>query len=343
MFHRQLVALGLLLALASGCLRPVARYEPRGPDVQLSLLVLGDWGRFPKDGKTPEKQLHVAQALAEEDRHAPVDAVVFVGDNFYPRLKATELETRLRANVIGPYCHFVDLTERGQAALGDACPEPEIRRHRVPLWAVLGNHDIDRDSLQLERELVPEYVANWRLLGASPETLELPQGVSLVFYDSTSLRLRRGAADLPRLTAALRESRGPWRVLVAHHPIDGREVERGIELAIADSNARPQLLLAGHIHDLRASVLAPPQPAFQLISGGGGGNESSRDLLPGQLWQLASTGFARVDLIGQGERAHLRLRVFAVSANHDVPQLVAAWTLDSAGRATPETLPGPGE
>jgi calcineurin-like phosphoesterase family protein len=344
MFQRRLRALALVLALASACAPPPARYEPRAPDVHLSLLVLGDWGRFPKNGETPEKQLHVAQALAEEDRQAPVDAVIFVGDNFYPRgLEQSQLELRLRANVVAPYCHFADLTERGEAALGSACTEPAIRRHRVPLWVALGNHDLTRESLELERHAVPEYLANWQLLGVQPETLELPQGVSLVFYDSSSLRLPVGADDLPRLQTALAESRGPWRILVAHHPIDGKPGERGIERAIADARVRPQLLLAGHIHDLRAATLAPPLPAFQLISGGGGGNESSDVELPGQLWQLTSTGFARVDLVGSGERAHLRLRVFAVSATRDVPRLVAAWTLDAAGRASPETLPGSAE
>ncbi|HXZ86893.1 MAG TPA: hypothetical protein VEI82_15530, partial [Myxococcota bacterium] len=122
-------------------------------------------------------------------------------------------------------------------------------------------------------------------------------------------------------------SKGPWRVLVAHHPLDSDVASQGIERALASSDERADLLLAGHIHDLRASALEPPYPVVQLVSGGGGGSESRERPLPGQIWQLQSTGFARVDLVGEGEKSHLRLRLFAVSANGNVARVVAAWAL----------------
>ena len=339
MMHRQIVLVATLLALAIGCARPPEpRYEARGAEVRLSLLALGDWGRRPKEGQTPAKQLRVAEALAAEDRRAPADALIFVGDNFYPHgLEASEVEMRLRANLVGPYCHFVALTARGAATLGEACLEPEARRHPLPLWAVLGNHDTSAESIALERERVPLYVSNWKLLGLPVETVELPQGVSLVFYDSTALHRTANAASLPLLTRALAQSRGPWRVLVAHHPLDGREVDVPIQRALAAAGVRAQLLLAGHIHDLRGAAGEAPQPAFQLVSGGGGGSESSHQTLPGELYQLASTGFARIDLVGAGASAHLRLRLFAVSAV-DVPRVVAAWTVSESGAVTSETL-----
>jgi calcineurin-like phosphoesterase family protein len=341
MIHRQLGLLGTVLVLAIGCARlQEAHYEPRGPEVRLSLLALGDWGRRPHEGQTPAKQLRVAEALAAEDRAAPADAVLFVGDNFYPHgLEASEVEFRLRANLVGPYCHFVALSARGAATLGDACLEPQVRRHPLPLFAVLGNHDhTSTESIALERDRVDDYVSNWRLVGLPVETLELPQGVSLVFYDSTALRRSANASSLPLLTRALAQSRGPWRVLVAHHPLAGRPLDRGIESALADAGVRPQLLLAGHIHDLRAAVSQPPLPAFQLVSGGGGGAESNRDTLAGEVFQLASTGFARVDLVGGGASAHLRLRLFEVSSGGGVARVVAAWKLGLDGSALPETL-----
>jgi len=317
-------------ALAFACATVVPRvYEARAPDVRLSLLVLGDWGRrLDSDGKAPDAQLRVAEALADEDRHAPVDGIVFVGDNFYPKgLAAADLELRVRGNLVAPYCRFVELTERALESMGGACPAG-ADRHPVPLWAVLGNHDHhSAESRELEASGIPALVSNWRLLGRPIDTLELPQGVSFVFYDSTKLRLPSGAPDLPKLTRALRESKGPWRVLVAHHPLDSDQASQGIVRALAESDVRADLLLAGHIHDLRASALEPPYPALQLVSGGGGGKESRERPLPGQIWQLASTGFARVDLVGSGPREHLRLRFFAVSANRNVPRVVAAWSL----------------
>lgn len=334
------LALGwVAIALWACAAAPPPIYEPRGPDVRLSLLALGDWGRLPKNGDAPPKQLRVGQALADEDRRAPADALVFVGDNFYPHgLEADELEPRLRANLVAPYCHFLRLTELGARALGDACPEPESRRHPLPLWVVLGNHDYTSDSsIELQRRRVPDYVPNWRLLGLPVETLELPQGVSLIFFDSTALRLPSRASQLPLLTRALRESRGPWRILIAHHPIDFKDVSHGIEGALANAGVRAQLLLVGHIHDLRAAALDAPLPALQLITGGGGGDESNHKTLQNQLWQLKSTGFARIDLVGGAGADHLRLRVFAVSAS-DVPRVVAAWSLALDGALSPETL-----
>ena len=340
MIHRQVALLAAVVGFTIACAPPSPpRFEARGPEVQLSLLALGDWGRDPRGGITQAKQFRVAEVLAEQDRSAPADAVLFLGDNFYPHgLVADEVVSRVRLNLVMPYCHFIALTERGDSALGESCLEPQTRRHTVPLWAVLGNHDHSSgESVDLQRERVDDFVSNWRLVGVPVETVELPQGVSLVFYDSTPMLTPAGADALPLLTNALRESRGPWRILVAHHPLDGRDVDQGIERAIAAAGVRAQLLLAGHIHDLRASAPQAPLPAFQLVSGGGGGDESNHKTLPGELWKLASTGFARIDLVGRGDRARLRLRVFAVSAV-SVPQVVAAWTLGPDGAISTETL-----
>jgi hypothetical protein len=282
--------------------------------------------------------MRVGQALAGEDRLAPADAVVFLGDNFYPHgLLESELETRLRLNLVAPYCHFLVFSELGERALGGACLEPESLRHPLPLWAALGNHDHhSQESVDLQARRVPEYLPSWRLLGLPAETLELPQGVSLVFFDSTALRLPAGEKDLPLLTQALRESHGPWRILIGHHPLDGRGPSPRIEAAIAAAGTRAQLMLAGHIHDLRAGTLLAPLPALQVVSGGGGGSESNHKELPAEMWKAASTGFARVDLVGDGERAYLRVRMFEVS--DDEERVAAAWRVSLAGDVSSETL-----
>src|SRR3990172_6165237 len=103
--------------------------------------------------------------MAAEDRSAPVDGLLLLGDNFYPDgLSERELEDRLRENVVGPYCRFVALTPRGEASLRATCPEPAALRHPVPIYAVLGNEDYDlRESPALQRERIPEYVPNWRM------------------------------------------------------------------------------------------------------------------------------------------------------------------------------------
>ena len=291
------------------------------------------------DGHAPPAQLQVGEALAREDLRAPVDALVFLGDNFYPHgLEKDELEPRLRLNVAAPYCHFAELTEKGERALGGDCAEPEADRHPVPLWVGLGNHDHHLPSAPLlEAEAVPEYVANWRLLGTPVETLELPQGVSLVFYDSSLLRLPSRSEGLPELTRALASSKGPWRILVAHHPFDGTEPSARVERAIAASGVRAQLHLAGHIHDLRGGELAAPLPGLQIVSGAGGGHESSGKTLPGETWKRSALGFARVDLVAAGGAERLRVQVYAVEPGTPDGQLVAAWSIARDGAVMRET------
>ena len=281
---------------------------PRSADVRLSLLALGDWGRHPEDGNAPPAQMQVGEALAREDLRAPVDALVFLGDNFYPHgLEKGEGEPRLRLNVAAPYCHFAKLTEKGERALGGDCAEREADRHPVPLWVGLGNHDHHlpigaaargRGHARVRRELAAA--------SARPvETLELPQGVSLIFYDSslTAAVAERGAAGAdPRAGESEGAVADPGRAPSVRRHARRR---RGVESAIAASGVRAQLHLAGHIHDLRAGELAAPLPALQIVSGAGGGHESSGKTLPGETFQRSALGFARVDLVAAGgaERA----------------------------------------
>ena len=204
----------------------------------------------------------------------------------------------------------------------------------MPLWVGLGNHDHHLPSGPvLEAEAVPEYVSNWRLYGGPVETLELAQGVSLVFYDSTMLRISAGADALPELTRALAAAKGPWVILVAHHPLDGTPASARVEGALAAAGVRAQLHVAGHIHDLRGGVLPAPLPALQIVSGGGGGDESSGKALLGETFQLRALGFARIDLVTTSAGDALRVRLYAVDDGGDpAGRVVAAWTIARDGR-----------
>ncbi|MFM7786579.1 MAG: hypothetical protein ACKPE6_18360, partial [Gammaproteobacteria bacterium] len=54
-------------------------------------------------------QIAVGAAMQRAHRANPVDAVVLLGDNFYPDgLLADELVPRIIENVARPYCDFVD-------------------------------------------------------------------------------------------------------------------------------------------------------------------------------------------------------------------------------------------
>jgi hypothetical protein len=298
-----------LLALLAACAHPTWL---GGPSPAFALLAIGDTGRPPKDGQAPATQLAVGRSLAFEDARAPVDALLLLGDNFYPNgLLASELDQRVRLNLIEPYGAF--------AARG------------APILAVLGNHDYHAaESPELEAEAVTPLVPTFRLVGTPVDRLDFPAGVSIVFYDSTRFMRDDAATDRPRLTQALREARGPWRIAVAHHPLESRADTAAIEAAIVAAGVPVQLQLAGHLHDLRVSTPAPPLPALQIVSGAGGGAESRRRSLPGERFLAKRPGFARVDLVGRGADARLRVRLYAVSPDSET-ELVAEWSVGLDG------------
>jgi hypothetical protein len=327
-------ALALALLMAA-CARPSAPLPPTSPVPILSLLAVGDTGKPPSWPRWLDTESAVGDALAAEDARAPVGALVLLGDNFYPHgLLAGELEARLRSNLVRPFCRFIALTPRAFGSLDCATDE----RHALPLYAVLGNHDYgSTESTRLQSEAIPQYVANWRLVGQPVERVDLPGGVSLVFFDSS--RLRHGG-DVAALERELREAPGPWRVLIAHHPLENDPRSAPIRAAIAASGARVQLLLAGHRHSLRFAVGGPGEPALQVVAGSGSRVERPAAPLPGERFVLRALGFARVDLY----RERLRVTLYRVWRRPlgARAEPVAAFDVTRDGVASPYSAAGPG-
>lgn len=294
--QRWFAAVSLLAAaLACGAPEPVA---PAG--ARLSLLAVGDTGK-PLDllqGLDPGRA--VAAAMAGEDLRRPVDGIVLLGDNFYPDgLDEDEVKDRLRDNLVGQFCHFVALTPRGEGSLRKACPA-SLARHPVPIFAVLGNHDYgERESPELQRKLVPEYVASWDMPAGDAEVRELEGGLSLILVDSNRLVRGEGERELLR---ALRRSRGPWRVVAAHHPLldagnaDGTRFQRRIEQLIETADVTLHLWLAGHEHNLQALAGGAPAPPLQVVAGSGSDVREIARTRATRLFASASLGFARLDL-----------------------------------------------
>ena len=264
----------------------------------LSLLALGDMGKPVAWPAALSPQYRVGEAMAREDRRSPVEAVVFLGDNFYPDgVRRATLERRVRENLAGPYCHFLWLTRRGRDALRGSCARALEETHPVPIIAVLGNHDVAREgSASLQRKGIPRWVGNW-LMAEGARSYELGPGVSLVAYDSTAIDEGRPPTALAR---ALAESKGPWRILAAHHPIADAgagwhaDDTAPVLEAIRAAGVPVQLFLAGHQHCLQA--LRAPGAALHVVSGGGGAE--LRPIAPtpaARLFSEASYGFARVD------------------------------------------------
>jgi hypothetical protein len=314
------------------------------PEPELSLLAVGDTGQPPSLLPAADAQVRVGRVMALAHAAQPVDALVLLGDNFYPDgLAAHEAVGRIRDNLVRPYCGFVALSGPRSREVADSCPG--AREEPIPILAVLGNHDYESDeSPGLERDLVPSFVSNWSVPGAATEVHELPGGVSLVLVQSEELT---GAAEAALLSAALRGARGPWRVVAIHHPVvedvDG-STHKGASIAafsalvreaISDSGVEVQLLLAGHEHNLQIFEGSSPGPRLVVIAGGGAGHRPAKFHARSCRFLAERMGFVRIDLVGVDDDARLVASLFALRdawiPGFDDATLVARWSVDPHG------------
>jgi hypothetical protein len=333
-------------ALVAGAPAPAdaGRAAPRW-----SLLVTGDTGKYRPWRPWAEGQRAVGRGLEHEDRRAPVDGLLLLGDNFYPEgLLRHELVARVGRNVVLPFCRFASEGPRW-AEVADACPRPAAERRPVPIFAVLGNHDHKSpESAELERRAIPEFVANWRLSEGLVEVVEPAPGVSLVLADSE--RLADGGS-FALLRDALAGARGPWRILALHHPVavgEGREpgrYEAGVARAVAEAGRAVQLVLAGHRHDLEIIELPSPYAGLHVISGAGSQPRELREPpYAGRRFGVGTAGFARLDLGGEGAAEGISVSLFTTPRSPiffwRTPRLASRWWVGRDGR-TGQLFPAP--
>jgi len=343
---RGFASLAVLLSAVAVPLAAEATGEAETP--LLSLLALGDTGARHALPSLREGQRSVARGLVAEDRRRPVNALVLLGDLFYPDgLRSGELTERVRDNVVVPYCHFAELRGSRSAEVADACRTTEAQRHPVPIFAVAGNHDHGSPgSVELERSAVPEFVSNWRMAGPVADVVELGSGVSLVLIDTPAVS---HSGDFRAIAAALRRARGPWRIVAAHLPAAGGDPEADAEWQSAQpplehfslAEAPVQLYLAGHRHNLQVIEGRPPGPALHVIAGSGATIRPVQRLYANRRFALERTGFVRVDLVGEGEAQRLVVSLFSTPRYPVVfwqaPKLVSRWAVSRRGRV--EALP----
>lgn len=310
-----------------------------------SLLAVGDTGDILPLRPFGEGQRSVGRGMAAEDRRAPVDAVLLLGDNFYPDgLRRFELVERIRHNLVLPFCHFASADGPRWPEVADACGVPEEERHPVPILAIPGNHDYDsEESPELQRKTVREFLANWDMDFVLAEGTELAPDLSLVRVDSEDVKIRRIGTPIRR---ALDGSRGRFRLLATHEPLSLRPGERPragsykglVRGAIAHALRPPQLVLAGHDHNLQVVPLDPGRPALQLIVGGGSSRRPLKEPPYADLaFGMPTTGFARIDLLGRGEAQGLLISIFSMPRYPvhfwRAPRLVSRWWLRADGVA----------
>lgn len=312
-----------------------------------SIIAVGDTGRTHRFAQFLGGQVAVSEAMTAEAQENPVNALIFLGDNFYWNgLDRENLVSRVRENLVAPYCYFLRLDGPRSSEVEEACPIPETDRAPVPIFAVLGNHDlILPDSPQLEREAVPLFVPEWRMSSGLTQVFELADGISLILFES-----ELAINDQPRISRAIeeaiREAQGPWRILAMHRPIatndDGEKILGGypgyVRRGIESAGLPVQLILAGHHHSLQVFETTEPTPALHI--GAGSGSKASGPLAknhPDVRFSRMRLGFARIDLIGHGEEERLSVTLtettdWPILSLLDPPQRVARFEVNQQGR-----------
>lgn len=302
-----------LAVLAASLVAAACTASPPEGRVRASLLVFGDAGAPSEDPGDYAQLLRVARAVAAEDRERPADALLALGDNFYPRgLVEAELAHRVRATLAAPWCRFVAPGGARAAELAPDCALPEHERHPIPIHALLGNHDLaSPESPALQRDAIPLFIPNWRLAARPAEVREAGPGMSLVLLDSEVV-LEGG--DTRPVSEALRAAPGPWRVAAAHRPIFGLGASRHedpaqvaayaerMRAAVAAAGVPVHVFLAGHEHSLQLLLGATPDPALHVIAGSASDTGEPRSDDPRRVAGVVAPGFARLDLV-QGERS----------------------------------------
>ena len=336
---------GVLVA-AAVTLGVLALRTPAAPPTeapQVSLFALGDTGAAPGWLDFASRQRAVGRAIAAEDARSPADALVLLGDLFYDDgLRERELAERVRENIVAPYCGFVDLSGSRSDEVRGACPE-EAERER-PIYAVLGNHDVTtEESRRLEIEAIAPFVPNFSLSGEAATWVALTPRVSLVLYDSNQLQ---NGGDTAPLRDVLRAAPGPWRILVAHHPIGTHahldEYTKDVRAAVRESGVAVQLMLAGHEHNLQVVAQDDPGPRLVVVSGAGSRPRDVQTKSRTRLFAFDQLGFARVDLLGRGERERLQVTLFASGHWPALlgfpPEVLGRWSVAADGTVAVEPL-----
>lgn len=341
------LALGIIAWAACGEHEPPLAQDPAAPRV--SLFATGDTGRRHRPlASWFEGQLAVAHAMAEEDRRSPVDALVLLGDNFYPHgLVRGEVVERVRENLALPYCRFVELAGPRSREVASHCPAEVASRNVVPLIAVPGNHDLESpESLDLQCHAVPEFISNWNMLCDFVATFELDGGLSVIVYDSAHAGWEQHA---DRLAEAIGNAKGPWRILMSHHPLGVDREDRPapakvVPEAIRAAGVAVHAHLAGHNHNLQVFADGAQVPPLRIVVGSGA---RARPPItaphPDRDYGEARLGFARVDVVDDDAHPQLRVSLFATPwlpiLSWGDPELVARWSVDLEGRVRNEIAP----
>lgn len=321
-------AFALLFVLA--CLVAVAEYARQIPLVSdakevehpltsdsLTLLTLGDWGQG------NEGQRVVAELMERLCEERGVDAVVLLGDNFYPSgVKSTT----------DPYWN-----DRWRAFSGGPCVS------RLPFYAALGNHDyMGNPSAQIRYSRVEpgRWVMPARAFTVRFGTLLTLSNIDTNFPDECGIP---ALCSLDWLQRSLDASSSTWKIAFGHHPVMGGKKYPRMK-PFARRTVPPflcrngfDMFWAGHEHaflDIEGRNEDLSCDVRQLVVGGGGADLNPVDLPSGNVkFSLSAFG------VGVARINHSRIEMDFVRAPEG--DVVHSFVLEKPGgtNSPRETVP----
>jgi hypothetical protein len=223
------ILLALLLFPGTAAVAPA---QP-GALPTLAIHVRGDSLRIAVVGDSGIETKTIARAVAASK---PVDAIILVGDNFYP-------------------CGVKSATDRKWRVI-DA-----LTSLNMPIYAVLGNHDYcGKADAQ-----VNAHVANWNM--PAHEYAIHSDLADFAMLDTTPYALGANRTAENVLRDVFANSKATWRIAVGHHVVASsgwhgifprKEAARMRRLLPVMRDEHVDLYLGGHDHHEELLDLAPP-------------------------------------------------------------------------------------
>jgi hypothetical protein len=253
----------------------------------LRVVVIGDFGEQ-SDHPLEGARAVAAAVLARHNRQGlAYHFGITVGDNFYPRGVRSETELKQRWEATG---------------------YPKLN---LPFYATLGNHDYAGNegaqigSLDMWR--MPSTYYTFAAGHARFFALDTDEGTTgrwNPFFLFGLIPRSWSSTQRDWLAGALRaHANATWKIVYGHHPIysDGRHgntsrlLKRG-GLLDTMREARVDLFVAGHDHDLQYHAPGPDDGSMHFIVAGGGGRELRAIELKHAAFVKSAFGFAELEI-----------------------------------------------
>ena len=223
---------------------------------EVHLLAFGDWAY----GKLSSNQRPVAERMERYARNHKIefDAALLLGDNFYRDLSKGTRDRRWQTDFEEMY---------------------DSKVFSMPFYAALGNHDYEKKKISTQLAYTRENPSSRWKFPSKWYAIDFPADQPLVtvfVLDSNWSKLKdeERKSQNQWLKQQLGESKAPWTIAIAHHPLfsNGRHGDSPVLIEDWGRLFRREKLdfyVCGHDHNLQHLEIEEWPISF-VVSGGGG-------------------------------------------------------------------------